>query len=104
MSKRPSIIDRLDLQPTAPAKKKGKAPAATATAEVVNLKEATEKAAKARDVQHTSVYIPRAAYERLREIAFHERKKIHDLIMEGVDGTIAARGHSESASRKAKAS
>jgi hypothetical protein len=102
MAKRPSIIGELDLTPTTP--KKPPAQKAAKSATIVDLKAETEKAAKARDVQHTSVYIPRAAYERLREIAFHERKKIHDLIMEGVDATIAARGHSESARRSPKAS
>jgi hypothetical protein len=101
MAKRPSIIGELDLTPA--AAKETPAPTAK-TAQIVDLKAASEKAAKARDVQHTSVYIPREAHERLREIAFHERKKIHDLIMEGVDATIAARGHSESARRKPSAS
>jgi hypothetical protein len=48
-----------------------------------------------RDVQHTSIYIPRASFERLREVAFHERKKVHDLIMEGIDRVIENRGHPE---------
>lgn len=56
------------------------------------------------DVQHTSVYIPRAAHERLREIAFHERVKMHDLIMEGLDLVIEKRGHGEKATRGPKAS
>jgi hypothetical protein len=92
---RPSVIDALDLAPIEPAK-----PPTPARAEV----EAANKAAKARAVQHTSVYIPRVAYDRLREIAFHERKKIHDVIMEGVDLAIAARGHSESARKSTTAS
>lgn len=95
---RPSVIDTLDLSTTTPI-----STPESAGAEVVDLKAATKKA-KARDVQHTSVYIPRAAHDRLREIAFHERKKIHDLIMEGLDLVIAARGHSESASKNTKAS
>ena len=51
------------------------------------------------DVQHTSVYIPRAAYERLREVAFAERVKMHDLIMQGLDLVIEKRGHPERATR-----
>ena len=50
-------------------------------------------------MQHTSVYIPRAAYERLREVAFAERVKMHDLIMQGLDLVIEKRGHPERASR-----
>lgn len=98
MGKRPSVFDTLDLAPSIPAE----TPEA-ANGEVVDLKAATKKA-KSRNVQHTSVYIPRVAYDRLREIAFHERKKIHDIIMEGVDLAIAARGHSESARKSTKAS
>lgn len=52
------------------------------------------------DLVRSSIYLSRAAHDRLREIAFTERKKVHDLIVEGVDGVIAKRGHSESARRK----
>ena len=34
------------------------------------------------DIKHTSVYLPEAAYEALRQVAFDERCKIHDLLME----------------------
>ncbi len=89
MAKRPSIIDAV------------MAPPAVATPP---LSEPPPAPAKSRpDVQHTSVYIPRAAYERLREIAFAERVKTHDLLMEGVDLTIARRGHPERAKRSTKA-
>ena len=37
------------------------------------------------DIKHTSVYLPAAAYEALRQVAFDERRKIHDLLMEGVE-------------------
>jgi hypothetical protein len=37
------------------------------------------------DIKHTSVYLPEAAYEALRQVAFDERCKIHDLLMEGVE-------------------
>jgi hypothetical protein len=49
----------------------------------------------ASNVQHSSIYIPRAVYDRLREIAFHEHVKIHDLIMDGLDLVMAQRGHPE---------
>jgi hypothetical protein len=32
------------------------------------------------DIKHTSVYLPEAAYEALRQVAFDERRKIHDLL------------------------
>jgi hypothetical protein len=37
------------------------------------------------DIKHTSVYLPEAAYEALRRVAFDERRKIHDLLIEGVE-------------------
>jgi hypothetical protein len=43
------------------------------------------------DVVHSSVYLPKAVYQALREIAFKEDCKIHDLIMEGVDAVLAKR-------------
>lgn len=87
MPKRPSLLSNMDFaaeQPSTPA-----------------LEAAPPKPARPKpDVQHTSVYVPREAYDRLREIAFHERVKMHDLIMEGLDKVIAERGHSEKASRQ----
>jgi hypothetical protein len=85
MAKRPSIISELEL-----------APAAAPQPVVAEPPKPTKPRP---DVQHTSVYIPREAHERLREIAFTERKKIHDLLMEGIDAVIANRGHSERARR-----
>jgi hypothetical protein len=86
---RPSIIDAV-MSPPAPVQEQA--------AETVPAKSGKERP----DVQHTSVYLPRAAYERLREIAFAERLKIHDLLMEGMDLAIAKRGHPERATRSTK--
>ena len=36
------------------------------------------------DVVHSSVYLPDALYEALRETAFKERCKIHDLVLQGI--------------------
>ncbi len=82
--KRPSMIDAM-MAPEPPVAAPMVAPVAPPKAKP--------------DVQHTSVYIPRPAHERLREIAFHERVKMHDLIMEGLDLVIEKRGHPERASR-----
>jgi len=83
MTKRPSLIDSLSVpaQPAEPTAARVVAPAVPPKPK--------------RDVQHTSIYIPRASFERLREIAFHERAKIHDLIMEGINRVIENRGHPE---------
>jgi hypothetical protein len=39
------------------------------------------------DIKHTSVYLPEAAYEALRQVAFDERRKIHDLSQEALLGS-----------------
>ena len=84
MPKRPSIIDQVEL--VSPAIETP-TPARAATP-LTNP-----------DVHKTSLYIPSPAYERLREIAFTKRCKVHDLFMEGIDLVIAKHGHSEKASR-----
>jgi hypothetical protein len=43
------------------------------------------------DIVHTSIYVPRTVYQALREIAFKEDCKVHDLIMEGIDALLANR-------------
>jgi hypothetical protein len=53
-------------------------------------------------IKHTSVYLPEAAYEALRQVAFDERRKIHDLLIEGVELTLKKRGYPALADMKAK--
>jgi hypothetical protein len=79
MSKRPSVVGDLSLDADDP------------TTEMTEVPKAKPRP----DVQHTSVYIPLRVYDRLREIAFHERVKIHDLIMHGLDLVMAEKGHPE---------
>jgi len=43
-------------------------------------------------VIHSSLYLPEGVYEALRRIAFDERVKIHDLVMEGLDSVLRRRG------------
>ena len=45
------------------------------------------------DVVHSSLYLPEAVYEALRETAFHERCKIHDLVTEGIGLALRKRGY-----------
>ncbi len=42
---------------------------------------------------HSSLYLPEGVYEALRKIAFEERRKIHDLVLEGVDAILQKRGY-----------
>ena len=39
-----------------------------------------------------SVYLEDPVYEKLRDIAFHERTKLHPLILEGIDMVLKKRG------------
>ncbi len=38
-----------------------------------------------RSIVHSSLYLPEPVYEALRRIAFEERIKIHDVVLEGID-------------------
>jgi hypothetical protein len=38
-------------------------------------------------------YLPEPVYEALREAAFHERCKIHDIVMEGIGLALRKRGY-----------
>lgn len=48
---------------------------------------------KEKSVVKTSTYLPIEVHEVLREIAFHERTKVHDLLMEGVEHVLKSRRH-----------
>jgi hypothetical protein len=39
------------------------------------------------------LYLPEPVYESLRKIAFEERLKIHDLVLEGIDAALRRRGY-----------
>ena len=45
------------------------------------------------DVVHSSLYLPEPVYEALRETAFRERCKIHDIVMEGIRAALKKRGY-----------
>ena len=51
-------------------------------------------------IRKTSIYIPDAVMHRLREISFTERRKLHDLFLEGLDRVIENRGHPERSLKK----
>jgi len=44
-------------------------------------------------IVHSSLYLPEPVYEALRKIAFDERIKIHDLVLEGIDAALRRRGY-----------
>ncbi|WP_285295722.1 hypothetical protein [Aureimonas altamirensis] len=84
MSKRPSVFGGLSTQvPTGEGKPtQPNAPSPSVAA-----------AEKEKTVVKTSTYLPIEVHEVLREIAFHERTKVHDLLMEGVEHVLKTRRH-----------
>jgi hypothetical protein len=44
-------------------------------------------------IVHSSLYLPEPVYEALRKVAFDERLKIHDLVLEGIDAALRRRGY-----------
>jgi hypothetical protein len=53
-------------------------------------------------VVHSSLYLPEPVYEALRKIAFEERVKIHDVVLEGIDAALRRRGYSSIEDLKAR--
>ncbi len=53
-------------------------------------------------IVHTSLYLPEAVYEALREVAFEERARIHDLVLEGIELALRKRAYPSIADLKAK--
>ncbi len=54
---------------------------------------AARKQTERPSIVHSSFYLPEPVYEALRKIAFDERLKIHDLVMEGIDVVLRRRGY-----------
>ena len=46
-------------------------------------------------IVHTSLYLPEALYEGLREAAFNERIKINDIVIEGIESALRKRGRKQ---------
>ena len=88
VSKRPSLIADLKLNTPAQAP----SPPAAEAAAPEDAPKATGRKPRP-DIIHTSVYLPKPVYQRLREIAFTTDQKIHDVIMEGVDAALRKYGH-----------
>lgn len=93
-SKRPSVIDTLDLT-------------GEPAGEASNVVQLSEPAISAKpkprpDVQHTSIYVPKAAYRKIRDIASMGDRRPHDVIMEGIDLVLAKYGFSLAELKKGK--
>jgi hypothetical protein len=48
--------------------------------------------AELRYASRYTVYLPEVLYERLREVAFQEQCKIHDIVLEGIRLALGKRG------------
>jgi hypothetical protein len=42
-------------------------------------------------IVHSSLYLPVPTHEALREVAFRERIKIHDIVLEGIEMALGKR-------------
>ena len=54
---------------------------------------AARKQTERPSIVHSSLYLPEPVYEALRKIAFEERLKIHDVVLEGIDLALRRRGY-----------
>jgi hypothetical protein len=62
---------------------------------------ASRKQTERPSILHTSLYLPEPVYEALRKIAFEERLKIHDVVLEGIDLALRRRRYTSIDSLKA---
>jgi hypothetical protein len=83
MTKRPSILGNL------PQKSAAEVPQADGG--TVTEKKTASKGEAA--MVKTTAYFSRAVHEKLREIAFTERKSINDLMLEGLDYMLQQRSY-----------
>ena len=44
--------------------------------------------------------MPKAAYRKLQEIALVQERKVHDIIMDGIDTVLGQHGHAPTERRK----
>tara|TARA_B100000965_G_scaffold215949_2_gene180615 strand:- start:21187 stop:21447 length:261 start_codon:yes stop_codon:yes gene_type:complete len=54
--------------------------------------QATQPKSKRPKVKQQTVYLPLPVYEQLRTLAFEERRKMHDYLLEGLDRVFTDRG------------
>ncbi len=81
---RPSVF--ADIQPVVAAPK-------PRAAKVEKVKKEAPPPRGEVEMFRTSVYIARPVHDVLREIAFHERCKVHDLFNEGLEHVLKKRRH-----------
>jgi hypothetical protein len=83
-------LDELDLKTIVSPEEKSleSSPQTEAKAEVVDKSGVKD----GKDIAKTTVYVPRAVFEQWRELAFTERKRMHDYLIEGLERVFQDRG------------
>ena len=66
---------------------------AYAESAVAGVTGAVPKQTERPSIVHTSLHLPEPVYEALRKIAFEERLKIHDVVLEGINLALRRRGY-----------
>jgi hypothetical protein len=66
----------------------GDVPAAATVAE----RPANHRGSRRPGLKQQTAYLPEPVYEQLRALAFEERRKMHDLLMEGLNMVFKQRG------------
>lgn len=80
--KRTGLLDNIDMQTG-----QGSIPA-----KVVEMKPQDAPATKIKTVK-SSLYLPPQAHRLLKEIAFTQDCKVHDLMIKGIDNVLASHGY-----------
>ena len=57
-----------------------------------NQQTVAKSGVRKRDIVRKTAYLPKAVHEQLRQLAFEERLKMHDYLIEGLDLVFAKRG------------
>lgn len=81
MSKRPSVFADIEI------------PAKATPIDAAEVQTTGSPVKGESELFRTSLYLNRAVHEKLREIAFHERKRVNELLIEGLDKIFAERGY-----------
>ena len=68
-------------------------PSSSGTRKRIKAISAARRQPERPSIVHSSLYLPEPVYEALRKIAFDERVKIHDLVLEGIDLALQRRGY-----------
>lgn len=83
-----------DKKTSGGSRRSAKAASPSAAKEIASPIEKSVKETKKSkdDIAKTTVYVPKAVFEQWRELAFTERKKMHDYLIEGLERVFEDRG------------